>query len=237
MTSTPLVVAVLKAAGENPDYDLYCAAYGLEMQIDNEWNAELVLLTPSGRLNIVTKTTDVTGPDTRIVSAGVIDVPLTPNGRPELSEIDDERNNWLLVAGSGLADTEDVIRAKLHTALATGRRVVLCFTDADVEQLSVRFQGIDSSALGRLVVAYTEPGAIQPEKAEYGLRITQDSLRSVCGTIEGLRVIVGGRMTVTDAVALVAIPGIAGVFMQADEYEGFGDILQVLAALGDSRQV
>lgn len=82
MARKPIVAAVLQAKGKDVNSELYCAAYGLEMQIDNAWNAELVLFAPGGHLKAVTKNTDVTGPDTKIVTAGVTDVPSPRTARP-----------------------------------------------------------------------------------------------------------------------------------------------------------
>lgn len=39
----PLVIAILHADEEDVHYQLYSQAYGIEMQVDDEWNAEAVL--------------------------------------------------------------------------------------------------------------------------------------------------------------------------------------------------
>jgi hypothetical protein len=223
-------VAALHANETDKNYQLYSAAYGLEMQIDNEWNSELVLLTPHGHLHAVTEDTDVTGEDTAIVSAGVTDVPLENDGKPDLSDIQGERNNWLLVAGPGNSDANETIEAKLRSALAAGCRVILCFSEIETEQLPSRLKGIDAAMLPRLVIAYIGPDAAEPSVAKNALRFGQESLRSTLGTVKGSRFIVGGQVTAAGAVALTAIQGISGVLMREDHYNEFGDILEVLAA-------
>jgi hypothetical protein len=156
MGSTPLVAAVLQANEEDKEYQLYSQAYGLEMQIDNEWNAELVLLAPYEYLYAVTENTDVTGEDTAIVSAGVSDVPIKKKGGPDVSAIQSEKNNWLLVAAPGNTNTEETIQSKLRAALAAGCRVILCFSEIGTNQLAARLGAIDTKALPRVVLAFVE---------------------------------------------------------------------------------
>jgi hypothetical protein len=232
MPIASLVIAVLHTDGKDKDYGLYCDAYGLEMQIDPEWDAEAVLLVPSGHLRAVTKGTGVTDLNMRIVSAGVTDVPVTPTGTPDLSEIADERNNWLLVAGPGNADPEKMIRTKLQAALNAGYRAILCYSEFRTAQFLGYLEGIEGAALGRLIVACIGPDATQPSMAKVVTHFVHEGLRSVVGTSQGARVVVGGRMTASEAVALSAIPGIAGVFLPVGQYRDFCDILEILTAVG-----
>jgi hypothetical protein len=125
MKSTALVASVLHANAKDKNYQLYCAAYGLEMQIDNEWEVEVVLLVPHGHLHAVMENTDVTGEDTAIVSAGVTDIPMRKGGKPDVSAIKCERNNWLL---PGNGDSEATIKKKLRAALDADCRPILCFS-------------------------------------------------------------------------------------------------------------
>jgi hypothetical protein len=234
MPNTPLVVAVLHSNADDEHYQLYCAAYGIEMQIDDEWDAELVLLAPHEHLNAVTEDTGVTGDDPGIVSAGVTDVPTKKSGKPDLSAIKSDRNNWLLIGGAGNTDSEQATRAKLHAAVDAGCRVVLCFSETVTGQLPARLEGFDPRRLSQLVIAYTGPDAARPAAARAALRCVQDSLRSTLGTPAGCRFIVGGKATARSAVALTAIPNVSGVLMEAGQYSDFGDILDVLKALGES---
>jgi hypothetical protein len=236
MRSTPLVAAVLHANAEDKNYQLYCAAYGLEMQIDDEWDAEAVLLAPHGHLHAVTEDTDVTGEDTAIVSAGVTDVPVKKGGKPDVSAITGERNNWLLAAGPENTDTEQTIKAKLRTALGAGCRAILCFSEVRTDQLASRLAGIGAAALPRLVIAYVGPDAASPPVAKRAMRFVHECLGSKPGAVDGPRFIVGGKVTAEAAKALTAIKGISGVLLLEDKYGHFGDILEVLAALGGSHE-
>ncbi|MDB5310618.1 MAG: hypothetical protein JWO38_4820 [Gemmataceae bacterium] len=236
MRSTPLVAAVLHANAEDRNYQLYCAAYGLEMQIDDEWEVEAVLLAPHGHLHAVTEDTGVTGEDTAIVSAGVTDIPVKSGGKPDVSAIRDGRNNWLLVAGPGNTDTEETITVKLRAALDDGCRAILCFSEIETGQLPSRLAGIDAAALHRLVIAYVGPDAASPPVAKKAVRFVQDCLGSTAGAADGPRFIVGGKVTAEVATSLTAITGISGVVLLEDKYGHFGDILEVLAVLGGSHK-
>jgi hypothetical protein len=232
MSDIPLVIAVLHSDADDKRYQLYCAAYGIEMQIDNEWNAELVLLAPCEHLSAVTEDTDVTGEDAAIVSAGVTDVPLTRGGTPDLSAIEHDRNNWLLIAGPGNTDSESTIKTKLHGALEAGCRAILCFSESG--QLATRLQGLDAAALPRLVLAYIGPDAERPAAAKQALESAQELLRSTLRSSEGCRFVVGGNVNATNAAALTAVPHVSGVLLEEKQYNGFSDILEILAALGES---
>jgi hypothetical protein len=228
MPNAPLVVAVLHADEDDKNYQLYGQAYGLEMQIDNEWSAEAVLLTPHDYLTSITEGTDVTGEDAVIVSAGVTDTPVKEDGCPDLSALSDKRNNWLLVAGPGNADAEAMIKAKLHSALGAGCRVILCFSEIDTHQLASRLSEIKPADLRRILIAFVGPRAAFPPAAERAMRF----VRKVIGaTADGPRLIVGGAITPNAALALLRIEGISGVFLAEDKYDHFGVILNLLAAL------
>jgi hypothetical protein len=232
MAKTLLIVAVLHADAEDKRYQLYSAAYGLEMQIDDEWKAELVLLAPHDHLAAVTEETDVTSEDTAICSAGVTDVPLT-GGKPNLSAIRKERNNWLLVAGPDGIDSEEVIAKKLSAALAAGCRAVLCFDDAKGDQLANRLAGVDAKALPRLAIAYVGPKAADPKTAAAAAEHVQQTLQAKFSAKGACRFLVGGDVTAENVEALTSIPGVAGIFMEPKRYKEWGDILEILSVVGE----
>ena len=234
MPNAPLVVAVLHSNAEDKHHQLYCAAYGIEMQIDDEWDAELVLLAPHEHLSAVTEDTGVTGEDAGIVSAGVTDIPMKKVGMPALAAIENDHNNWLLIGGAGNTDSEQTARSKLRAALDAGCRVVVCFSEIDSGQLPTRLEGLDPSHLPHLVIAYTGPDAARPAAAQTAVRSVRECLRSSLGAAKGWRFIVGGKITAKNAAALTAIPDISGVLLEAEKYDNFGDILDILKALGDS---
>lgn len=231
MRKAPLVVAVLHSNADDKRYQLYCAAYGLEMQIDDEWDAEVVLLAPYEYLGAVTEETDVTGSDTAIVSAGVTDIPLGSNGQPDVSSIQSEQNNWLLVGRPTGADSEATMNAKLQAALREGFRAIVCFSEIGTQQLPSRLAGIDTGWLNRLVIAYVGPGASESPEAIKAEQFVRECLTPWPNAAGEVRFVVGGEMTAQAAAEVTAIHGIDGVLMLDDKYKEWCDILGVLAAL------
>ena len=232
MRSTPLVAAVLHANAEDKNYQLYCAAYGLEMQIDNEWDAEAVLLAPHEHLHAVTEDTGVTGEDTAIVSAGVTDIPVQRGGKPDVSAIKGGRNNWLLVAGPGNADTEETIKEKLHAALDAGcPGHSLLFRDRD-EPIALTVGGHRRGRAPPPRHCLCRTRCRLAAGGKEGCAICARPPRINDRAVDGPRFIVGGTVTAEVATALTAIKGVSGVLLLEDKYGHFGDILEILAALG-----
>lgn len=227
----PLVIAILHADEEDVHYQLYSQAYGIEMQVDDEWNAEAVLLAPYDHLAAVTEDTDVTGEDAAIVSAGVTDVPLDADGLPDLSVIaDSDKNNWLLVGDPRLDDSDATVAAKRDAALAAHCRVVLCLKDTAPEHLAARLAGVaDCSSL---VVALVHPDATAPETAAAMARTVREQL-AAAGATGQPRIVVAGDVTPENAAELVASEGVDGVLLLDDRYDEFDTILEVLEAVGD----
>lgn len=231
-TQPPLVVAMLHADEDDIDYQLYTQAYGLEMQIDDEWEAEVVLLAPHEHLASVTENTDVTGEDTAIVSAGVTDIPIRDDGLADVAGLQDARNNWLLVGDPRLNDTDDVINKKLRAALGAGCRAIVCVTDPANEQVAARLDGIESIDRSRFVIAFVGAGATAPDVATNTAQIARDRIVSM-GATGNPRFIVGGNFSADNALELVAREGIDGVFLMDDKYDGFECILELLETLGE----
>jgi hypothetical protein len=229
MKGPPLVAVVLHAVDDDIDHELYCQAYGLEMTIDSDWNVDVVLLTPHGHLDAVTKNTAVTGEDTAIVTAGVTEVPLSLTGTPDLSVIDDKRNNWLLVAGPHCIDPENVVVAKLAAALDRGCKVILCFSEIGSSQLPSRIKEVNATALDRLVVAYIGCDATTPSVARDAVRFAQECLLARFGTVEPARIIVGGSTNPERVTELAAIDGFRGILLVEDPE--FTEVLEIVEAL------
>jgi hypothetical protein len=154
--SRPLIVAILPYYDE-PHRDLYHQAYGLEMQIDNEWELDLVLLVPPEYLNVLINETDVTGEDAAIVSAGVT----TPQPAYEAP------CNWVLLEKA----------ADVSAALRAGARPILRVASAD------QVSGLE---LDRVVLAVPDVFALRSvrERAP-GARIIVSGAREL-GDADGL---------------------------------------------------
>ncbi|MEZ6134071.1 MAG: triose-phosphate isomerase [Pirellulaceae bacterium] len=226
----PLVVAILHSDADDIDYQLYCEAYGIEMQVDNEWNAEAVLLAPYDHLYAVTKNTDVTGEDAAIVSAGATDIPISDDGSPEISVIKDSQNNWLLVGDPRLHDTDEIIHRKLQTALDAGCRVIICITDTTHDHIAARINGLASIDCSRIVIALVHSDAPTPNVAASVAESIRDQIASI-GATGRARFIVAGNISGDNAAEIVDINGVDGVLLMDDKYDDFGTILEVLDAL------
>lgn len=229
----PLVVAILHSDEDDPDYQLQCEAYGIEMQIDNEWNAEAILLAPHDHIAAVTENTDVTGEDAAIVAAGVTDIPINASGSPDVSAITDAKNNWLLVGDPRLNDSDEIISKKLQAALDANCRAIICVTDTTKEHIAARLNGLGSIDCSRIVIAFVHSNATVRRTAKAMARSTRDYLASI-GSLGTPRFIVAGAISGDNAKGFVGINGVDGVFMMDDKYVHFGNILEVLRALHHS---
>lgn len=227
--SPPLVVAILESDGEDVAYQLYCAAYGIEMQIDNEWNAEVVLLAPYQHLNSVTEDTAVTGEDTVIVSAGVTDIPISDDGIADASVLKDPKNNWLLVGDPRGGESSDTINIKLQAALDAGCRVIICITDTTNDHIAERIRSLASIDCFRIVIAFVHPDATTPNVAATTAQSVRKQLAAL-GASGNPRFIVAGNFSGENAAKIVGSDEIDGVFLMEDN--DFTTILEVVEALG-----
>jgi hypothetical protein len=227
----PLVVAILHSNDEDVRYQLYLQAYGLEMQIDDAWNAELVLLAPCNHLTTVTEETDVTGEDTVIVSAGVTDVPLGPDGVPVVDAITTERNNWLLLGDPRNGDTAAVVNRKLRAALDAMCRVILLLTEKRMDRLPLWLGGMAAIDGTRIVFALACDDTTNSEDITATARQVRERLAAL-GAAGVPRFIVAGCVTGQIAAEALALDGVDGVMLMDHQYGEFDTILEVLAAVG-----
>lgn len=228
---SPLVVAILHANTDDIDYQLYCAAYGLEMQIDDDWNAELVLLAPYDHLYAVTENTGVTGEDTAIVSAGVTDIPLSDTGFPNISQVNHSKNNWVLVGDPRRDDHDDVVAQKLKAAIDADCRVIIGLANVTIEHIVARTKWLSAVDGSRVVIALLHPDATSPEMAASAAKSVRDQINEV-GLMEVPRFIVAGHISGDNVKNVIEIDGVDGVILMDDKYPHFGTILEVLEAVG-----
>lgn len=230
-SSPPLVVAILHSDSKDIDFQLYCQAYSIEMQIDNEWNAELILLAPHKHLHAVTKNTYVTGKEAEIVAAGITDLPASDDGAFDLSVIKDPQDNWLLVGDPRSGDTDEIITKKLQAALAAGCRVIICISNTTHEHLFARLNSLAAIDCSRIVIAFVHPDSAVPNVAAAAANAVNHQIASV-GAIGNPRMIVSGNITRENAADIVAIDGVCGVILLDDKYPDLGTIIEVLKTLG-----
>lgn len=228
---TPLVVAILHSEGDDMEYRLYCEAYGIEMQVDNEWNAEAILLAPHDYLYAVTENTDVTGEDAAIISAGVTDVPISDKGTPSVTVIKAPKNNWLLLGDPRRNDTDEIIATKLKAALDAGCRVIICLTDTGKEQIAARTLDLTNIDGSRIVFALAHPDGTNPSIATSVAQHIHEQIVKI-GMIGNPRFIVSGEICSENIAEILGMEGVDGVFLMDDQYDDFGTILELLRAVG-----
>ena len=216
--SNPLVIAELHADEEDKHYQLYTAAYGLEMQIDDKWPVELVLLAPPKHLKAVTKDTGVTGEDTAIVSAGVTDLVLK-KGVPNTKVIKDDHNNWVSLDAT---ETEE-FDTKLLAASQCGCRLIVRVEPGQ----SLPIDALESASTGVLVL-------VPDQSTELSSLVSRgNSLRAQLSSHANLRVAVSGLVDPEAVKEACAIDGIDGVFLMTSDYDDFGDLLKILRAFAE----
>jgi hypothetical protein len=230
-TAFPLVVAILHSDEDDIDYQLYGAAYGIEMQISGDWHAEAVLLAPHDHLDAVTKRTGVTTEEDSIVSAGVTDIPISEDGVPNLAVIKHPRNNWLLVGDPRRTDTDELIAKKFRAALDADCRIIICVTDTTKPHLNARLSGLASIDCSRIAIALVNSHATNRDIAVNAAMSIREFVKSIDGH-GNPRFIVGGHVNESNARDITAMDGVNGVILMDDKYDHWGTILGVLESIG-----
>ena len=226
----PLVVGVLHTGEEDLRHSLYCQAYGIEMQINSDGNAELILLVPPGLLDTVTEETAVTGEDAGSVSAGISDLEYSSDGVPAVAEITDEKNNWLMVGHPSVGDSESMIFAKSQAAIRTGCRLVVCIAEASKEHIAARLAGFADADASRLVVALVHPKAMSRALAASAAELVRNELLSR-GISGEFRFVVAGRFLPGRMSSLRKRCGVDGLLIQCETHDGFGGVLEALEGM------
>ncbi|MCE3014707.1 MAG: hypothetical protein ACK56W_13515 [Pirellula sp.] len=229
MRSRPFIVAVLFAGDTDPPYQIYGQAYGIEMQVDSDWNADIILLTSPELLKSITKETEVTGEDAKIVSAGIINLAKDAAGEVSLLPIEDIKNNWLLVGHDSISCEQVSIRSMVQSASEAGCRVILCVNAADVESAHERIAQCNGVSLKDLVVILQAADAI-------GSDVLMDliqSARSVLGdTVTSLRF--GVEISEANAKRWTPSEHVCGVFVVGESHDIFCRILDIARDISDT---
>lgn len=187
-----------------------------------KWNAQLVLLAPYANFNSVVDDTSVTGEDTAIVSAGVVDLPAKPGGGFDTSVVEGDKDNWVLIGDPRAENDDPNFKAKLVSALNSGCRVVVCLKDLDAANISKRLSPLKQIDGLRVVVVVATVDAMKPAIAKQAAHSIREQIGNKCS------VIVAGRATPVNIKRVLAIDGIDGVFLTDRHYGDFTDLLKLL---------
>ena len=107
------VVAYTMSLSESeygPEYGVKCDAYGLEMNIDDEWPIDTILMAPPDLVDVITDETDVTSMGTVFVGAA------SPPSDGDFQTLAGSAATWVLL------ENADAVVA----ALSAGLKVILC---------------------------------------------------------------------------------------------------------------
>ena len=159
----PVIIATLFAGDEDPAHMIYGQAYGIEMQVDDEWNAGIILLVHPEYLKSVTEKTDVTGEDARIVAAGVTDLPLDADGNGCLEALKHEKNNWLLIGHDAICKGTESVDAQIQLAMLSGCRILLCVDAADRDATLGRVAMCGDIHSGNMIIVLQHADRIDTE--------------------------------------------------------------------------
>lgn len=222
----PLIVAMLHANSEDVNYEIYSQCYGLEMQINDEWNAQLVLLAPYENFHVVVEDTDVTGEDTAIVSAGVVDLPAKPGGGFDTSAVERERDNWVLIGDPRAEGDDPAFNAKLVAALNSGCRVMVCLKHLDRGTIAKRLSPLKQVDGSRIVIVLASGEAMKPSTAKQACQAIHEQIGNTC------TVIVAGKVNPATIQRVLSHDGIDGVLLTDRHYAEFGHLLKLLKTVG-----
>ena len=144
----------IPAEVEDPEHFVYSNAYGLEMNIDDEWAVDTVILVPPALVRVVTGDTGVTSMGT--VYAGASQM-TSPDRFPEIL---DAGGKWVLLSGDDsrlTANFSAALHAGLNVILSTGQQLN---TSIFGKKLPANLQS------DRLVVAFKPDGKCSPTQAQ-----------------------------------------------------------------------
>jgi hypothetical protein len=196
---------------DNPDgprYCVYCDAYGLEMNIDDEWPIDTVLMSPPDLVDAITEETDVTSMGT--VFAGTSTAPV--NG--DFGSLVDAQASFVLL------DAID----NLAAAFDAGLRVILKITpETDVGPILSNTRATSDN----LVVAVQPDAATTPPDAQSVVAAIRQALTTV--NCAEARIIVAAQIDENSILKYLQEDDIDGVLLFDTSFDSVMEILRVIA--------
>jgi len=209
----PFVVYTLSGDGdpEEARSEVYSDAYGLEMNIDDEWPIDTVLLSPPEFLKVITRETDVT--KVRSVSAGATRAPA--DGK--LKAIYSSGGRWLHIDGGS-----DYAEEQLSAAVNANLNVIWAVHQPF--QIRSAFDSVPKLTPKQLVVA------LRPERKNVAANTAQKTAAEIRGelTSQGLRdsrIVLAAPLHKNNVVKYIEQPDIDGVLLYDGDYSSVLEIL------------
>lgn len=195
---------------DDAEHQIYCDAYGLEMNIDDEWSVDTVLLTRPDLVHVIIDDTDVTSMGT--VYAGTSSTP--PVG--DLRKLKDAGATWILLSAD-----DSAFATKASAVLDADLNLILSVTD--VQEISTALANCDGVDDSRLVIAFRPDGDCAPKAAQKTASEIRQRLTEY--RYDGSRVILASRIGNDDPIEYLTQPDIDGVLYDDGN---FGSALEVL---------
>lgn len=201
------------ADADAQEQSVYADAYGLEMNLDEQWPIDTVLLTPPELFQVVTEQTNLQSLSN--VGLGVSSCP----GRSDLRTVKSSGIKWILLDAS---DTDiqslfsAVIAAKLHA-------ILLVSTHQEVATILGQAKKL---AANRLVIAVRAEVNTAPETVQ----ATAADIRRELHTFQcaDARIVIASPLDKDQIMGFKAMPDIDGVF---DERGNFARTIELLIQL------
>lgn len=196
------------------EYEAYADAYGLEMNIDDKWPIDTVILAPVDLVQVITKKTKVTSSGHVFAGASSI------ASNADLKVIKAAEGTWLMLSAAE-ARVEDHARA----ALEAGLNLILSITDPiEVNRAFAKAQNVTPD---RLVVAFSPDDIPSPESAQAkAARIRSELKQHDC---VDSRIVIASALNQDQIPDYLSRPDLDGMLYQPSNYGTVVDTLAVIA--------
>jgi hypothetical protein len=199
---------------EGPRYCVYCDAYGLEMNIDDEWPIDTVLLAPPSLVDVINNDTGVTSMGTVYSGSSA------PPTDGDFKALVAASAKWILIDGS-----KSSAPANVGSALKAGLNVIICVEDQ--KQLSDSLIGAKRLSADRIVAAFRPAGSSRPEEGQLAARSLRDELHSF--KLGDSRLILCSQLDAKNIMDYLRQPDIDGVLFENGQFTTTLGILSQIA--------
>ena len=196
---------------EDPDQLVYSDAYGLEMNIDDEWDIDTVILVPPEFVGVVTGDTGVTSMGTVYAGASQL------KSIDCLQEILDAEGKWILLSAD-----DPSLPASFSAALDAGLNVIL--STGPLLNTSVFGKTLPANLQpDRLVVAFKPDGKCSPTQAQKIAAGIRSELETI--NCSDSRVIIAASVDQTKVPDYMKKADIDGFFLPDSDFGAALDVL------------
>jgi hypothetical protein len=178
-------------AVDGPSYCVYTQAYGMEMQVDDEWPLNILIMAPPHLVSSLTRGADV-------ASMGMIPGASYTPGDGDYKQIVDHDGRWVLARPSD--DLAEIIR--------NGLGVLLVIENKD--DIGSIINGVDGLTSDNLIVAFQIDSVSTLDSAKRMLIQVQTSLPDDCRSSP---ILVSGSFEHSNLTDYASIAGVSGLLL------------------------